>query len=188
MLTYTKMARQKLSEQIAIPEGVHCEIKSHTLVCKKGAAELVMKLTFPNVVSKIENNHVIFSCESGNKKIYKTIKSLIAHTQNMISGVDKEYIYKLESCNVHFPMTFKIESGKFIVNNFLGEKKPRITDILPNVKVDVKAQKITITSHDKRAAGQTAANLEKVTRIRNRDRRIFQDGIYIVERPHGGVN
>ena len=182
------MARQKLSEQIAIPEGVSCEIKSHSLICKKGSVEIVMSLKFPKILSKIENNSVVYSCESGNKKIYKTIKSLIAHTKNLLSGVNKEFAYKLEACNVHFPMTFKIEGSKFIVNNFLGEKKPRITKILPNVKVDVKGQKITVTSHDKRAAGQTAANLEKVTKIRNRDRRVFQDGIYIVEKPRGGTN
>lgn len=178
--------KQKLSEQIAIPEGTHCEVKNHSLICKKGAVELVMLMAFPEITAKVENNHVVFSCESGNKNIYKTIKSLIAHTRNLFSGVNKEYVYKLEACNVHFPMTFKIENGKFIVNNFLGEKKPRITDIMPNVKVDVKAQKITVSSHDKRAAGQTAANLEKVTKIRNRDRRVFQDGIYIVEKPIGG--
>jgi len=77
----------------------------------------------------------------------------------------------------------KIDSGRLLINNFLGEKNPRVAVILPNVDVQLKGAKITVTSADKDAAGQTAANIEKATKIRNRDRRIFQDGIYIVERP-----
>jgi large subunit ribosomal protein L6 len=65
----------------------------------------------------------------------------------------------------------------------LGEKIPRYANIISGVEINVKGQEITITSHDIEAAGQTAANIEKATKVRNRDRRIFQDGIYIVEKP-----
>ena len=35
---------------------------------------------------------------------------------------------------------------------------------------------------DKELVGSTASNIEKATRIRDRDPRVFQDGIYIVAR------
>ena len=101
----------------------------------------------------------------------------------MFKGINEKFAYKLEACNVHFPMTLKIEGNKLAINNFLGEKTPRHAEILPNVDVDIKGQVITLTSHDKEAAGQTAANFEKATKVRNRDRRIFQDGIYITQKP-----
>ena len=101
----------------------------------------------------------------------------------MFKGLDEKFVYKLQSCNVHFPMTLKVEKNKLIISNFLGEKTPRHAEILSGVDVEIKGQNITISSHDKESAGHTAANFEKATKIKNRDRRIFQDGIFIVEKP-----
>jgi large subunit ribosomal protein L6 len=177
--------RQKISEQIEIPSGITCEVSNKILKCKKDSIELSKKIDAPCLNTSLKENKIFLECPSGNKKDFKTIKSYIAHIKNMFSGLEKEYVYKLESCNVHFPMTLKVEGPRVIISNFLGEKTPRFAQISPGVKVDIKAQKITVTSHDKDLAGQTAANLEKATKIKNRDRRIFQDGIYLVERPEG---
>ena len=92
-------------------------------------------------------------------------------------------MYHLEAVNVHFPMSLKIEGGKLAINNFFGEKTPRYAKILPNVEVKLEGQKIIIISSNKEAAGQTAANFEKATKIKNRDKRIYQDGIYITQKP-----
>jgi len=168
-----------------MPSGVSCEFADKTLKCKKGSTELSRKIGIPLMTVRIADNKVFFECGAGNKNDYKIIKSHIAHLKNLFTGLEKEFVYNLEYCNVHFPMTLKAEAGKLTINNFLGEKTPRISKILPGVKVEIKGQKITITSPDKEAAGQTAANFEKATKIRCRDRRIFQDGIFIVSRPEG---
>ena len=50
--------------------------------------------------------------------------------------------------------------------------------------VDIKIDKaeISVSSVDKELAGQAAANFEILTKIRGRDKRIFQDGIYIINK------
>ena len=175
--------KKDFNEKISIPEGVSCSISDGHLTCSKSGKESQRDIKIPGISIKVQGNEILFSSEKANKKEIKVIRSYIAHLKNMFSGLNEEYVYELESCNVHFPMTMKQDKGVVLINNFLGEKTPRKAVILPNVDVQIKGAKITVSSHDKEAAGQTAANLEKATIVRNRDRRIFQDGIYIIEKP-----
>ena len=50
------------------------------------------------------------------------------------------------------------------------------------IDLEIDKEIITIKSVNKEIAGQAAANFEAVTRIRGRDKRIFQDGIYIINK------
>jgi len=177
--------KREYVEEIEIPSGIECEIKDRIIRFKKDSVQLEKKLSFLRTKAYIKDNKIVFECKSGNKKDYAIIKSYIAHIKNLFRGLNEKYVYTLEAVFVHFPMTLKVEGRKLIINNFLGEKTPRYAEILPNVDVEIKGQKITISSHDKEAAGQTAANFERATKIRNKDRRIFQDGIFIVSKPEG---
>jgi len=91
----------------------------------------------------------------------------------------------MEIAYVHFPMTVELDEGKnqITIKNFLGEKKPRICKLIKGADVKIDGKVITVESHNKEIAGQTAANLEKATFVKGKDRRKFQDGIYIVEKP-----
>jgi large subunit ribosomal protein L6 len=115
------------------------------------------------------------------------IGTIVAHLNNLMKGTKENFVYQLEICNVHFPMTLKVEGDLVKIKSFLGEKIERKARILPNAKVEIKGNKIEVSSYDIEAAGQTAANLEQATKIRNRDRRIFQDGIFITETPKGKI-
>ena len=46
----------------------------------------------------------------------------------------------------------------------------------------VKGKEITVTGHNKEDVGQTSANLEQASRIKGRDIRVFQDGIYRISK------
>lgn len=175
--------KQKIEETIQIPEGVSCTLESGVLKCKKDSAELSRPMVIPQVDVKLDGNSISLVCEKGNKNQIKLIRSYLAHIKNIFSGLNEKFVYELEAVNVHFPMTLKLEGDKISITNFLGEKKPRFAKVFPGAEVDIKGQKITVSSHNREAAGQTAANLEKATKVKGRDRRIYQDGIFITSKP-----
>jgi len=175
--------KKQITESIAIPEGVSCEVLGNKITCKKAQVELSREIYSPKIKLSIKDSKIIVSCDKANKTEFNVIKTFLAHIKNIFEGLDKKFVYKLEACNLHFPMTLKADKNELIINNFLGEKVPRKAEIVKGVEIEVSGQKITISSHNKEAAGQTAANIEKATKIRFRDRRIFQDGIFITEKP-----
>lgn len=180
--------KQKMEQKIEIPEGIVCTFADNTLTCKKDSVELKREIRLPLTVIKVEGNQVTLTCEKGNKTNHKRIMANLAHITNIFRGLKEKFVYHLEVVYVHFPISLKVEGSTLTIKNFFGEKKDRSAKILPDVEVDIKGQKITISSPNKEAAGQTAANFEKATKVKGKDKRIYQDGIYIVEKPHGGKN
>ena len=98
-------------------------------------------------------------------------------------GVLKGYEAKLKICSGHFPMTVSTDTEKVTIKNFLGEKVPRHSSMMKGVEVKVNGNEVIVTGIEKEAVGQTAARIEQSCRITNRDRRIFQDGIWIIRKP-----
>jgi len=108
-----------------------------------------------------------------------TIKS---HITNMITGLTDGFSYKMKIVYAHFPMTVKVTDSKVTIENFLGERHPRIAKILGSTKVQVKGDEVTVEGINKEDVGQTMANIEQATKIKGRDPRVFQDGIYLVSK------
>ena len=100
----------------------------------------------------------------------------------MLKGVNEKFEYKLKIAYSHFPMTVDIQGNEATIKNFIGEKIPRKSKILEGTEVSIDNGIITVTSQNKELAGQTAANFEKATKIRMKDRRVFQDGIFILSK------
>ena len=175
--------KRKITQTINVPNGINFEIRQDSIIFTKNSSTISRQINSPNIRIEKEGDTLKIYSEKATKNQYKIMMALIAHIKNIFSGLDKKFVYELEAVNVHFPMTLKSEGQKVLISNFLGEKTPRYAKILPNVNVEIKGQKITVSSSDREAAGQTAANLETATIIKGRDRRIFQDGIFITSKP-----
>ena len=175
--------KKDLIREIEIPEGISVSVSGGEAKVSGNGKELVRSFDFPKIELKVERNKIILSAKRATRRESALIGTVWAHLKNMIKGVGEDFVYKLEVCNVHFPMNVKVEGDKVIIKSFLGETVERVAKIAPEVNVDIKGNQITVSSHNLEAAGQTAANLEKATRLTGKDRRIFQDGIFITEKP-----
>jgi large subunit ribosomal protein L6 len=172
----------KIEEIVELPEGISCLIEINKLTIKGPKGENIRVFQDPKVNIETKENKIFLVANPGTKKEKTKIGSFKAHVKNMIKGVNEPFIYKLKICSGHFPMNVSISGEKFIVKNFLGEKVPRQINIKKGAKVTIDAQEVTVESLSKEVAGQVAADIEQLCRITNRDRRIFQDGIYIINK------
>jgi large subunit ribosomal protein L6 len=172
-----------IKEEIKIPDGVQITIEGKT-VHVKGQKGLLSKVLFHPTIQLVVNDNVIhISCsQSPRRKEKALIGTFKAHIRNMIKGVTQGYECKMKTVFSHFPIKTSVEGKQLIIQNFLGERFPRRADILENVKVEINGENIILTATDKEKVGQTAANIERATKVKNRDIRVFQDGIYIVKR------
>lgn len=152
------------------------------IIIKGPKGELTRKFALGKLNLKKDNNEIIIKCEKATKREKKMMNTIVSHIKNMIKGVQEKFEYQLKVCFNHFPITIEIKDNEAIIKNFLGEKVPRKVKILEGTDVEINKGIITVTSTNKELAGQTSANFEKATRIKMKDRRVFQDGIFITSK------
>ena len=173
---------QGISIKISLPEGVAGTLEGTVLTIKGSNGEVTKDFLSPLVITKLHNKEIEVSVKSSKRKFTRMFYTTIAHINNMIKGVTEGFTYEIKICSGHFPMTVKKEGNEVIITNFLGEKIPRRSKIIEGVNLEIKGDTITVQSEYIEKAGQTAANLEHATFIKKRDRRVFQDGCYIISK------
>lgn len=174
---------KKIKHEIKLPEGVKATYSEDGMLTLEGQkGKVSKKILNSSIKIKVEGNMIKFNSEKLTRNEKALANTFRAHIKNMIKGAQEGYTYKLKVCSTHFPMTAALEGSKVVVKNLFGEKTPRKANIIAGVKVDIQGDIITLTGCDKEAVGQTAANLEQSTRITNKDRRVFVDGIWITDK------
>ncbi len=171
-----------IEEKVTIPQGVKVAVKGSEVSVSGKAGQLKRTFESPRVRIRTEADHVIISCEYPKVKEKALVGTFASHIQNMIDGVQGGFEYHMKVVYSHFPMKPTVKGEKFVIENFLGEKSPRYADIVGHTKVTVKGAEVVVSGHDLEATAQTAANIERACRIKGYDPRVFQDGIYIVEK------
>jgi len=179
--------KKDISIEIEIPNDVSIEISDKSVTVKFQDNEIKRTFLNQNIEIKKEDNKIILFSKNATKREKADIGTIKAHISNMIKGVTKVFEYKLKICSSHFPMTVNVEGDKVIIKNFLGEKIPRKSRILGDVKVSVEGDEISVKGCNIEDVGQTAANIELSCKVKKRDRRVFQDGCYIIKKAKGEV-
>jgi large subunit ribosomal protein L6 len=175
--------KASLKEEIKIPDGIQITIEGKNVHVKGEKGSMSKILFHPKIHLTVTGNVVQISCSQSPRRKEKALMGTFkAHIRNMINGVTQGYECKMKTVFSHFPIKTSVEGKHLIIQNFLGERFPRRAEILENVKVEIKGENIILSAIDKEKVGQTAANIERATKVKNRDIRVFQDGIYIVKR------
>ena len=187
MHTSTEVVKM-IERVIEIPEGVEVTVegdttKGYTVTAKGPLGENSRFLKFRGIYIEKEDGKIRIYSNEDRRRFKAMVGTFWAHIRNLIKGVKDGYEYKLKVVYAHFPIKVRVEGKEVIIENFLGEKHPRRAKIVGRAQVEIRGQEIVVRGIDKEECGQTAANLEQATKIKDKDPRVFQDGIYIVEKP-----
>ncbi len=174
-------------EEVEVPEGVEVKIDGMKVTVKGPKGELTRDFSHARgVLIRLDEEEgrkkVVVETFFADRRKKALVGTIAAHIENMITGVTKGFRYKLKIIYSHFPISVKVEGDKVIIENFLGEKAPRVAKIVGNTTVRVEGNDVIVEGIDVEAVGQTAANIELATKVKDKDRRVFVDGIYIYEK------
>jgi len=177
------MARIGFTEdRVKAPDGVKLQLRGDEVVASGKLGNLTRRLHHPRVTLSLEGGELRIRSELPGRREKAVVGTFAAHVRNMITGVSQGFTYKMKIVYAHFPMKASVKGTEFIVENFLGERSPRRTRIVGETKVSVQGDQVVLTGSNVEDVGQTAANIEQVTKIRGFDPRVFQDGIYITSK------
>ncbi|MFC6989337.1 50S ribosomal protein L6 [Haloplanus sp. GCM10025708] len=172
--------------EIDIPDDVTAEVDHLELTVSGPNGSVTRRLWYPDVAVSVEDDSVVIEADAEDAKTNATVGTFESHVENMIYGVTEGWEYKMEVFYAHFPMQVDVQGDEVVIENFLGEKAPRRADVRGDTEVQVDGEELTLSGPDKEAVGQTAADIEQLTRVKDKDTRVFQDGVYITEKPQAG--
>jgi large subunit ribosomal protein L6 len=179
------MRLPEVSKTIKVPDDVTLSLVGKTISVKGAKGSLTRDFSFAPIAIEGDGKSVRIWAKWPRKKEAALVGTIYSHIQNMITGVTKGYQYKLKIVFSHFPISVKIQDKSILIENFTGERRPRRIKILGTVKVKIEPDDIIVEGSNLEDVSQTAANIEQATRVRNKDPRVFLDGIFVYERNEG---
>jgi large subunit ribosomal protein L6 len=172
--------------EIEIPDDVTAEVDHLDLTVEGPEGSVTRRLWYPNISVSVEDGSVVVDSTEDDAETKSTVGTFESHVNNMLHGVTEGWEYKLEVHYSHFPMQVEVDGDEVVIQNFLGEKAPRRTPVRGDTDVTVDGEEVTLSGPSIEDVGQTAADIEQLTRVTDKDTRVFQDGVYIVEKPTKG--
>jgi large subunit ribosomal protein L6 len=177
---------QAITAEVEVPPSVKLT-KEGSFIVAKGKLGTVKKdfLRIPVTIT-IESDKVTIKPYGKRKRdlaVTNTVRSVI---QSMVKGVEKGYTYKVKIIFAHFPISVKVKGKEIHIENFFGERSARIAKIQGDAtKAEVQGEDVLIKGPNLDDVSQTAANIEQSTRIKDKDQRVFLDGLYVYAREDG---
>ena len=173
------------SGEIIIPVDVKVTQEKNTIIVEGKNGKIVKDFTKIPITLIFEDNKIIIHPPGQRRKdlaLINTVKSIIS---SMIKGAEKGFTYKLKIIFSHFPISVKVKDKKVIVENYFGERSSRISKIVGLTQVVVTGEDVIVKGPSLEDVSQTATNIESSTKIKNKDQRVFLDGVYLYAKEDG---
>jgi large subunit ribosomal protein L6 len=172
--------------ELELPDDVSTEVDHLELTVEGPNGSVTRRLWYPDVSVATEDGHVVIESDAEDAKTMSTLGTFQSHVENMVHGVTEGWEYEMEIFYSHFPMQVTVEGDEVVIENFLGERAPRRTEIHGDTEVEISEEQVTLRGPNIEDVGQTAADIEQLTRVKDKDVRVFQDGVYITQKPSRG--
>ncbi|MEM0135131.1 MAG: 50S ribosomal protein L6 [Thermoplasmatales archaeon] len=165
-----------------IPEGVSVALHNYSLEIKGKKGQVLKNFKYEYAKLDIKDSKIniyLLRDKRPDLAIVGTWRSII---ESALIGVTKGFVYTMKIVYAHFPVKVTVKGNQVMLDNFLGEKSARVISVPSDVKVSVKGDIVTIEGCNLEILGNAAAKIERMSKIKGFDPRVFQDGIYIVKK------
>jgi large subunit ribosomal protein L6 len=167
--------------KIELPDKVEAKKEGDFIIIKGTLGSARIKVNEKYIGVNVDNKSIELS-PSKSKNLGNRaglVETAIASRINSsIEGVVKDIERRLQVVYVQFPIALEVKGNTLLIKNLFGERVPREANIVGDTKLEVKGQEIIVKGVDIYDVGQTIANIRKACKAKQKDTRIFQDGIY----------
>jgi len=177
--------KELVSRAVELPDGVTASMEGRAVTIRGKLGTARKEFDRINAGIQVDGRRVVITPFSEKKKDATVSNTVLSLVENMVTGVTQGYTYRLKVVYAHFPISVRTKGDTVFVENFVGERSPRISKILGECKVTVEGDDVVVKGVSLEDVAQTAANLEQATKIKRKDQRIFLDGIYIYQKGKG---
>jgi len=179
------MRLPEISKTIQVPDGVEVSLAGKKVTVKGEKGVLTRDFSYAPISIDTNGQTVRVWANWPRKKEASLVGTIHSHIQNMISGIQKGFSYKLKIVFSHFPISVKVQGKTVLIENFTGERRARKAKILGDVQVKVQSEDIVVQGVNLEDVSQTASNIEQATKVKRKDPRVFLDGIFVYARNEG---
>jgi large subunit ribosomal protein L6 len=177
---------EEIFAEIEAPASVKLSKEGNVIVVKGKLGTVKKDFTRLPAAVSIEGNKITVKPYGKRKQDLAVTNTARSILQSMIKGVEKGYTYKVKIIFAHFPIAVKVKGKEVLVENFFGERSPRVAKIVGDTtKVSVAGEDVLVQGPSLEDVSQTAANIELSTLIKEKDQRVFLDGLYVYSREEG---
>ena len=176
---------ENFETSVVIPEQVTVSLKKTMLGVSGPLGKTFKNFKKIPVSIQIQDKNILIKTSGNRKKEYAIMNTVRSIIRTLCEGVIEGYTIKMKIVYAHFPITAKVQDNQVIIENFQGERAARIARIHGQTKIVAKGDEIILTGPVLSEVTQSAAEIEQKTKIKNKDHRVFLDGIYISSETKG---